>query len=216
MSMDTYLKCVLGFRGVFDISFLFIVKIWHDVQNGSGSTLSSIYFQKIAVSPDSSYLVGLCPNQWCNNPIETFFLGICFFYFGFSFLFTKNTCFICALYGNVTSFCLLSLNKTVQNPLWKIQLCPEFINAIIESNQSHKSGTNITLYNVAMKDFPFPSCISIWTCTFFFDVMKCTPTTSIYLSVYTNEPVIKYEIYGVMWQVSPESKIQLVGYKLSP
>ena len=37
-----------------------------------------------------------------------------------------------------------------------------------------------------------------------------------YLSVSSNEPVIKSETYGVMWHVAPESKIQLVNSELSP
>ena len=39
ISMDAPLKSALGFRGVFDIYFLFIVDIWYDLQKGSESTL---------------------------------------------------------------------------------------------------------------------------------------------------------------------------------
>ena len=62
MSMNDHLKVVLSFRVVFDLSFLFIVEILHNVQNGSGSTLSSIYCQICAVFPASIDLVDLCPN----------------------------------------------------------------------------------------------------------------------------------------------------------
>ena len=37
-----------------------------------------------------------------------------------------------------------------------------------------------------------------------------------YLYVYTNDPHIKSENYDVMWQVTPEYKIQLVSCDLSP
>ena len=40
--------------------------------------------------------------------------------------------------------------------------------------------------------------------------------TSMYLSISTSEPGTKSEISGVMWQVAPESKIQLVSCNLSP
>ena len=61
MSMKTYLKGVQGFRGVFNLGFLLIVEIWHYVQKGSGSTLSSMYFQIFSVSSSSSDLLNLCP-----------------------------------------------------------------------------------------------------------------------------------------------------------
>ena len=57
MSMNTHLKGVLEFRGVIDLDFLFIVDIWHDVQNVSGYTLTLMSFQTFALSPDSSDLV---------------------------------------------------------------------------------------------------------------------------------------------------------------
>ena len=49
----------------------------------------------------------------------------------------------------------------------KIQVCPAFINIIIENKQSHKSGAKATLYNVAMKVFLFILHIFICTCPFF-------------------------------------------------
>ena len=86
----------------------------------------------------------------------------------------------------------------------------------MENNQSHKSGSNSTLYNVSMEGFPMLSHIYIWACLVCFAVNKCLSATSIYLSGYTNEPGIKSEISGVMWQVAPESKIQLFSFKLYP
>ena len=66
-----------------------------------------------------------------------------------------------------------------------------------------------------MKVLPLLSQIYILTYTVCFDVTKFPSATSIYLSVSTNEPGIKSEISGVMWQVAPESKIQLVSCELS-
>ena len=101
--------------------------------------------------------------------------------------------------GNITLFYLLSLKKNVQDPLRKNQLCSKFINKNNGNNQLHKSGANITLYNVAMKGFPLSSHIFIWTYPIFFAVIKFPSKTVLYLSVATNEPGIKYEIYGVNW-----------------
>ena len=100
------------------------MEIWHDIQNGSGSTLISMSCQKLAVSMASSVLVDLCPNIWCNHPKETFFLGIFLCDFDIPFVFTKNACFICVMCGNVAAFCLLSLKKTVQKLLWKGRYVP--------------------------------------------------------------------------------------------
>ena len=116
----------------------------------------------------------------------------------------------------VTAFCSLSLNKTVQNPLWKIQICPEFINLIMEYNWYHKFGVNGMLYNVAMKVLLLLLRIFIRISLVCFTATKCPSETSIYLSVYTNEPGIKPETSGFMWQVVPQSKIQLVSCELSP
>ena len=93
MYMNNHLKCGLGFRGIFDISFLFIVEIWYDVQKGSLSTLRSMYCQIFSVSPASSDLVDLCPNISWNNPKETLFLIIFFCDFVFSFVLNKNAFF---------------------------------------------------------------------------------------------------------------------------
>ena len=92
---------------------------------------------------------------------------------------------------------------------------PQIHNVIMENNRSHNSGANSTLYNVAMKIFPLLSHIFIWNTTFCFAVTKFPYATSIYLSVSANEPGIKSEIYVVMLQVTPDSKIELVGCKLS-
>ena len=88
-----------------------------------------------------------------------------------------------------------------------MQVCTKFIKVIMENIKLHKSGDNSTLYNTAMKGFPLSPHIFIWTSPICFSVTKFPSETSTYLSVYTNEPGIKYEIYGVMWQVAPESKI---------
>ena len=108
------------------------------------------------------------------------------------------------------------MKKTVQNYLKKRQICPKFIHLIMESNHSHKSIANSTLYNVSIRVFPLSSHIFIWTCPVCFSVTKLPSATSIFLSVYTNDSGIKYWISGVMWQVAPESKIQLVSCEMSP
>ena len=211
MYMNINLKCVLAFICVFDLDFLFILEIWNYVQNGSGYTLISMSCQKFTVSPTINDLVDMCPITWCKNSKETFLLRICFCDFNFSFVLTKNACFICAMCGNVTALCSLSQNKNVQKSLWKRQVCLEFINTIMENNQLHKSGANRTLYNVAMKGFTLSSHITILTSPVCFTVTKFLSATSIYLSVSTNWPGIKYEISGIMWQVAPDSKIKLVS-----
>ena len=127
ISMNTHFKGVLGFRGVFDVDS-FIVELWYDLQQGSGSTMSSISCLIFSVSPASSDLVDLWTNLWCKNSKETFLSGIYFCNFYFSFIFTKNACFSCALCSNVASFCSLDPTNTLLNPLWNIQGCYEFIN----------------------------------------------------------------------------------------
>ena len=83
------------------------------------------------------------------------------------------------------------------------------------NNLFHKSVANSTLYNVEMKGLPLLSHTFIWTSPVCFDVKKLPSATSIYLIIPNNETGIKYEIYGVMRQVAPESKIQLVSCHLS-
>ena len=151
--------------------------------------------------------------QWFKKYIS---LWICFCNFGFSFVFTKNACFLCAMCGNTTAFYSISLEKIVQKTLWKIHLCCQFINLLMGNNWPHKSGTNSTLYNLAMKGFLFLSHIFIWTYSVCFAVTKCPSETSIYSSVSTYYPGIKSEISGVMWQVAPQAETKLVNCKLSP
>ena len=186
------------------------------MQKGSGSILSSTPSQTLEASPANNYLVYLCPNLWCSNSKETLFLAGNFFFFDFSMIFPRNACFLCALCGNVTEFFSFSTNYTVQNPIWKIQVCPEFINVMIKNNLSHKSGAKCTLCNVAMKLFPLSLHICICTWPFCFAVTWCPSATSVYLSVSFNYPRMKSETSGVMWHIALESKIQLVNCKLSP
>ena len=131
MYINTHLKGVLIFIGFSDLGFLLIVEIWHTVQKVSGSTLISIFWQRLTVSPYISDLLDLCSNLWWNNSRENFFLRI--FDFNFSLVFTKNASFLCTLYGNDTAFYWLALKKTTQNTLWRMQGCIEFINVIMEN-----------------------------------------------------------------------------------
>ena len=156
------------------------------------------------------------PNLWCNNSKAIFLLAGNFFFFDISFIFPRNAWLFCALCGKVTALFFFAPNYTVQNPFWKRQLCPEFMNVMIENNLSHKYGAKSTLCNVAMKGYPLLSHIFICTWTFCFAVTWCPSPTSMYLSVSSNEPVIKSETFGFMWHVAPESKIQYVNCELSP
>ena len=70
-------------------------------------------------------------------------------------------------------------------------------------------------FNVAIKLSILLSHIFICTCPFCFVVTWCPYETSMCLSVSSNEPGIKSETCGVIWNVDPESKIQLVNCKLS-
>ena len=159
----------------------------------------------------------LCPNLWCNNSKAIFFLAGNLFSFDISLIFPRNSCFLCALCGKVTAFLFSAPNYTVQNPLWKRQLCPAFINVIIEINLSHKSGAKSTLYNVAMNVFPLSSHICIRTWPFCFAVTWCLSATSMYLSVSSNYPEMKSVTsgdslqltnwildLGARWNMSPE------------
>ena len=67
-----------------------------------------------------------------------------------------------------------------------------------------------------MNGFPLLLRIFIWTYPVYFSVIKFPSATLMYLSVSTIDTGIKYEISGVMWQVAPESKIQLVSCELYP
>ena len=50
-------------------------------------------------------------------------------------------------------------------------------------------------------------------CLFCYDEM---PICKLYSSISTNDLIIKSDISGVIWQVAPESKIQLVSCDMSP
>ena len=174
------------------------------MQKGSGSILRSTSSQIFAVSPASNDLVYMCPNLWCSNSKSIlFFAGNVFF--DFSMIFPRNTCFLCALCGYVTAFFFSAPKYTVQTPWRKIQVCPAFINVMIENNLSHNSGAKSTLYNVAIKVFPLLSHICIRTEPFCFSLTWCPSATSIYLSVSSNDPGMKSETSGFMWHVSPDS-----------
>ena len=86
----------------------------------------------------------------------------------------------------------------------------------MENIQSHKSGANSILYNIAMKGLPLLSHMFICNSSVFFAVTKCPSETSMYLSIYTSEPGTKSEISGVMWQVTPDFKVKLVSCEPSP
>ena len=163
ISIKTYLKGASGFSGILYLAFLFIEEIWHDVQKGSGSILSSISSQTIVVSPAKNDLVDLWPNLWCNNSREIFFWAGNLFVFYIYLIFHKNECFLCELCDNVTVSFSFAPKYTVKNPLWNKQVCPEFINLIIENNLLHKSGAKSTLCNVVMKGSPWSS--HIFMCT---------------------------------------------------
>ena len=109
-----------------------------------------------------------------------------------------------------------SLNYTVKSSLRNKQVCPKFINVIIENNQSHTSGAKSMLCNVMVKGYLLSSHSFICACLFCFAVTWCTLATSMCSSVSYNKPGIKPETYDVMWHVYPESKIQLVNCEMSP
>ena len=88
-------------------------------------------------------------------------------------------------------------------------------NLKIKNKLPHRSGAKRMLCNVAIKRFPLSSHIFIWTWPICFAVTWCPSATSIFLSVSSNGPGIKYETCGVMWHVDPESKIQWVNCELS-
>ena len=67
-----------------------------------------------------------------------------------------------------------------------------------------------------MKVFPLSLRIFILNCPVCFAVIKFLSASLIYLSVSTNYPGKISEIYCVVLQVAPESKIQLVSCDLYP
>ena len=74
-----------------------------------------------------------------------FFLDGNFFVFHISFISPQNACFLCTLCGKVTELFSFAPNYNVQNLFWNKQVCPEFINVIIENNLLHRSGAKSTL-----------------------------------------------------------------------
>ena len=122
--IKTHLKGAFGLSGILYLAFLFVEETWHDVPKGSGSIISSISSQTLAVSPTNNYLVDLWPNLRCNNSKSIFFLAGNFFAFDISLIFPKILCFLCELCGNVTALLYFSPKYTVQKPLWNKQVCP--------------------------------------------------------------------------------------------
>ena len=143
------------------------------MQKGSGYIQISISSQTLSVSPSKNDLVDLWPKFWCNNSRATFFLGANFFVFDISSIPPQNACFLSALCDNVTEFFYFAPKNTVQNSFCNKQVCPKFINVLIETIISHKSGAKITLYNVAMKGSPLLSHIFISAGPFCFAVTWC-------------------------------------------
>ena len=111
ITMKTHVKGVLLCSVILELGFLLIVDIWNHVQKGSGSTLGSTSCKTFAVYSSNSDLVALCPNLWCNNYRENFFLGVCFCNFDFYFVFTKNACFLCALSRDCILFVITEENS---------------------------------------------------------------------------------------------------------
>ena len=101
-------------------------------------------------------------------------------FFDFSMIFPRNACFLCALCGNVTEFFSFDPKYTVQNPLWKIKIFPEFINVMIGNNLSYKSGAKSTLCYVAMNVFLLLLHICICTWPFCFAVTWYPSATWMY------------------------------------
>ena len=156
ISIKRHLKGTFGFSGNLDPVFLFIEEIWHDVQKGSGSILSSIYSQIWAVCPANNDMMDLWLNIWYNKSKAIFFLDGKFFVFDISLIFLNNASFLCALCGYVTAFFSFAPKYTVQNPFWNKQVYPKFNNVMIENNLWHKSSSKSMLCNVAMKGYPWP------------------------------------------------------------
>ena len=119
ISIKTHLKGAFGLSKMSDLALLFIEEIWHDVQKGYGSILSSTSSQTLALFPANNDLVDMCPKLWCSNYKAIFFLAGNLFFFDFSMIFPINACLLCALCGNVTALLSFATKYTVQNPLWK-------------------------------------------------------------------------------------------------
>ena len=160
--MNTHLKGVVGFCGVFEIAFWFIVDILHYVQKGSGYTLRSISYQELIVSPASSELVDLHPNLWYNHSRDLFL-------FTFLLFLQKKIMFSMHTICKYCRVLLVSWKENHEKPLMKSPVCNELIRVILESDWSCKSGENSTLSNVEIifsiiiaqfyLDFP---CLFCW------------------------------------------------------
>ena len=75
VSMNTHLKGVLVFSGVFDIGFCGLFR--YDIMFRKGRDLLLDHcFENFTVSPAISDLVDLCPNLRCNNTRENLYLCI--------------------------------------------------------------------------------------------------------------------------------------------
>ena len=102
---------------------------------------------------------------------------------------------------------------------WILIDCCQDINILfvmMKNSLSHKSSASKALYKVAIKVSPLSLNICMRTDPFCFAVTWCPSATSMNLSVSYNDPGMKSVTSGVIWQVSPESKIQLVDCELSP
>ena len=75
-----------------------------------------------------------------------YFLLVIYFSLTYPFL-PRNACFLCALCGRVSALFSFAQKYMVQNHLWKIQVCPEFVNVMIKNNLLHKSGAKSKLCN---------------------------------------------------------------------
>ena len=80
---------------------------------------------------------------WCKNYKAIFFLDGNLFVFDISFIYPKSACLLCALCVNVTVFLFFDPKYTVKKPLRNKQVCPKFINLMIENNLLHKSNAKI-------------------------------------------------------------------------
>ena len=128
--------------------------------------------------------------MWCNISKAIFFHDGNFLVIDISFISTQNACFLYALCGNLTAFLSFAPKYTVQNHLWNKQLCPKFINVMIENTLSHKYGAKDTLLTVAMKGSLLSSRIFICVCPVCFAVTWCLSAISMYWFVSCNEPGI--------------------------
>ena len=136
-------------------------------------------------------MIDMCTNLWCNNFKANLFIGSIFFDFDIFFISPKNACFRCALYGEVTAIFSLFPKYTVQNHFWNKQVHTKLINTMVEKNLSHRSSLKSKLCNVAMRVSLLLPHNFIFICPFWFDVTLCLYETTMYLSVYSNEPEIK-------------------------